>query len=475
MSPTNKTEIERLIEKLPNKKSRGHDNISNLLLKSLKSSISHPLEIIFNKSLLEGSFPEMMKQADVTPLHKSKEKYIVNNYRSISLLLTISKILEKTVYTRTYNFLCDSNQLYQSQYGFRTEHSCENAICELVGTIAKNREERKHTIGVFIDLSKAFDTLNHHKLLCKMEKYGIRGSNLQWFESYLENRSMRVKCISNITGQLEYSTYHKLEYDTPQGSCLGPLLFLIYINDLQNSILYSTTILFADDTTLLQGHQNLKYLKWSIEEDLKLMIDWFKANLLTINLEKTECLLFHRNNSKSPPNLELELGTHTIKSTDQVKFLGLWIDTKLQWTLHTNTLLMKLKQNTNLLKVSNRFLNKSSKKLVYYAHIYSHLTYGLPIWGNMIDSGTKKKLQRSMDICFNLITHLPPTPSNYKKESMLNLEELLLIENTKLAFKLQHHLLPVRLNNMLNSDSRMKSLEKRHHYETRNKNIPKLP
>ena len=182
--------------------------------------------------------------------------------------------------------MCDSNQLYQSQYRFRTEHSCENAICELVGTIAKNREERKYTIGVFIDLSKAFDTLNHHKLLCKMEKYGIRGSNLQWFESYLENRSMRVKCISNITGQLEYSTYHKLEYGTPPGSCLGPLLFLIYINDLQNSILYSTTILFADDTTLLQGHQNLKYLKWSIEEDLKLMIDWFRANLLTINLEK---------------------------------------------------------------------------------------------------------------------------------------------------------------------------------------------
>ena len=153
MSPTNKTEIERLIEKLPNKKSRGHDDISNLLLKKIKSSISYPLEIIFNKSLLEGSFPEMMKQADVTPLHKSKEKYMVNNYRPISLLLTISKVLEKIVYTRTYNFLCNSNQLYQSQYGFRTEHSCENAICELVGTIAKNREERKHTIGVFIDLS----------------------------------------------------------------------------------------------------------------------------------------------------------------------------------------------------------------------------------------------------------------------------------------------------------------------------------
>ena len=138
------------------------------------------------------------------------------------------------------------------------------------------------------------------------------------------------------------------------------------------------------------------------------MIDWFKANLLTINLEKTECLLFHRNNSNIPLNLELELGTHTIKSTDQVKFLGLWIDTKLQWTQHTNTLLMKLKQNTNLLKVGNRFLSKSSKKLVYYAHIYSHLTYGLPIWGNMIDSGTKKKTIKEYGHMFQF--NNTPTP-----------------------------------------------------------------
>ena len=145
------------------------------------------------------------------------------------------------------------------------------------------------------------------------------------------------------------------------------------------------------------------------------MIDWFRANLLTINLDKTECLLFHKNDCNSPLNLELELGTHTIKCTDQVKFLGLWIDNKLQWTLHTNTLLMKLKQNTNLLKVGNRFLSKSSKKMVYYAHIYSHLTYGLPIWGNMIDSGTQKKLQRCMDICFNLITHLSPHTSQLQK------------------------------------------------------------
>ena len=142
MKPTNKIEIAKLIDPLPNKTSKGYDEISNVLLKKLNPTICTPLEIVFNKSLEEGSFPKDMKLANVVPLFKGKERYLVNNYRPISLLVTISKILEKVVYTRTYNFLCTTDQLYQSQYGFRKGHSCENAICELVGTIAKNREEK---------------------------------------------------------------------------------------------------------------------------------------------------------------------------------------------------------------------------------------------------------------------------------------------------------------------------------------------
>ena len=143
--------------------------------------------------------------------------------------------------------------------------------------------------------------------------------------------------------------------------------------------------------------------------------------------------------------------------------------------MHTNTLLMKLKQNTNLLKIDNKFLNKASKKLVYYAHVNSHITYGILVWGNMIDNETKNKIQKCMDACFNLITHLPPAPLNYKKEKMLRLEELLLLENTKLSYKLQHSLLPTKLHGMLLSDSKKKTLVKKHQYATRTKNIPKLP
>ena len=475
MTPTSILEIERLIDKLPNKTSKGNDNISNMLLKTLKSSISKPMEIIFNRSIAEGVFPDDMKLADVIPLHKNNEKFLVTNYRPISLLVTISKILEKIIYQRTYSFLCKTEQLYQSQYGFRTGHSCESAIGELVGTIVKNKEQRKSTIGVFIDLSKAFDTLNHDMLLMKMEKYGIRGCVLEWFRSYLTNRKMRVKCTSSITGQIEYSTYHDLDYGTPQGSCLGPLLFLIYINDLHHVVEYCSIILFADDTTLLQGHKSLKYLKWMIEEDLKHMADWFRANLLTINVNKTECVLFHSSNTNSQHTIDLDFNGTLLHSREYVRFLGLWIDHSLSWRFQISNLLMKIKQNTHLLKVGNKFLTKSSKKLVYYAHIYSHISYGLVIWGNMLDKSTQAKIQKCMDKCFNLITHQPPTRDNYKHENMLTFEDLLYLENTKLGYKMEHNLLPRKLHQMLTSDSKLKPLTKSHHYETRTKDIPYLP
>ena len=216
----------------------------------------------------------------------------------------MSKILEKVVYCRVYNFLVETEQLYQSQYGFRTGHSCQNAISELIGTVLKNQEENKLTIGVFIDLSKAFDTLSHDVLLRKLQKYGIRGTPLKWFESYLEDRSMRVKVHSN-NGTMEYSTYHPLTYGTPQGSCLGPLLFLIFINDLHYSVIHGISLLFADDTTLLHSHKDLRYLKWTVEDDLNSLMDWFKANKLTLNLDKTVCVLF--SNKSKTKELTLDL------------------------------------------------------------------------------------------------------------------------------------------------------------------------
>ena len=214
--PTNPHEIETLIDSLPNKLSSGHDDISNKLLKDVKASVVEPLSIIFNKSMNEGVFPSVMKKADVVPLHKGKDRTETNNYRPISLLLTLSKLLEKIVYKRTYTFLEANDLLYNSQYGFRSKHSCDNAVQELTSSILKNNENKLYTIGIFLDLSKAFDTISHNMLLQKLSLYGIRGIPHDWFQHYLKGRQMRVKCTAGDPSNLEYSDYYAVEYGTPK-------------------------------------------------------------------------------------------------------------------------------------------------------------------------------------------------------------------------------------------------------------------
>ena len=171
-------------------------------------------------------------------------------------------------------------------------HSCEHAIQELVGKILKNSENKKYTVAVFLYLSKAFDLLEHHVLLSKLEKYGIQGIGHEWFQSYLGKRKMRVKCVGGETKDLCYSNYPDISYGVPQGSCLGPLLFLIFCNDLPLILQSCKLILFADDTTIYHSHKNLRYLQWCIQEELKQLMDWFRANKLTLNLSKSCCMVF---------------------------------------------------------------------------------------------------------------------------------------------------------------------------------------
>ena len=232
LAPTNKYEIEKLICNLPNKNSSGYDLINNKLLKLIKDEIAKPLEIIFNQSIACGIFPDKMKLAEIVPLYKNKSRTEPGNYRPISLLPTISKVLEKIMYKRTYKFLTENNQIYHSQYGFRVGHSCENAIGDLVSHVLKNQQQSKYTAALFLDLSKAFDTLNHELLLPKLEIYGIRGTALNWFCSYLSERKLRVKIKSNDGCTINHSKWYDYTHGTPQGSCLGPLLFLVFCNDL---------------------------------------------------------------------------------------------------------------------------------------------------------------------------------------------------------------------------------------------------
>ena len=225
---TSPSEIETVIKAILNKTSYGHDKIGNVILKSLNEAISLPLCRISNQSIMEGRFPELVKLAKVVPLYKSKEMDIVINYRPISLLITISKVLEKIIYKRVYSFLERNSILYKSQYGFRTNHNCEQAIMELVLRLLHAKERDKHSAGIFLDLSKAFDTLNHTVLLSKLERLGIRGVMNKWFSDYLSGRSLVAK-ITVSENRVVYSEPYQITYGTAQGSCLGPLLFILFL------------------------------------------------------------------------------------------------------------------------------------------------------------------------------------------------------------------------------------------------------
>ena len=347
--------MESIIKELPNKASHGHDNISNTLLKQLCPSISFPLCAIFNQSLVTGKFPEAMKKAEIIPLYKGKEFDMVVNYRPVFLLLTISKVLEKVVYKRVYKFLEKHNVLYDSQYGFRNRRSCKQEVMELVGKVLQAKNQGMHSSAMFLDLSKAFDTVDHKILLRKLDLYGLRGLCNEWFEDYLKNRTLVTK-ISTINNRNVKSEVFNITYGTAQGSCLGPLLFIIFCNDIQLLPTYSKIILFTDDTTLLYSHKNIKFLKYALEHDMALLTDWYRANKLSLNVAKTVLVKFWSDRK------EFSVGINGVKivNSDKTKFLGLMVDECLSWRDHANLVLNKIKTNKTLLTNAKNILDTKS-------------------------------------------------------------------------------------------------------------------
>ena len=236
---------------------------------------------MFNLSIEKGFFPDDLKTARISPIYKGEDSSDVSNYRPTSVLPCFSKILERIMYNRLYKYLIENNILYSKQFGFQNGHSTDHAVVQLVDQIIESFENNKYTLGVFIDLSKAFDTVDHSILLKKLELYGITDRNHGWLKSYLSNRRQFVQI-----NEKEKTSLETISCGVPQGSILGPLLFLLYVNDLKNASNILDPIMFADDTNLFFTHKDIRYLFQIVNQELENINQWFISNKLSLNIKK---------------------------------------------------------------------------------------------------------------------------------------------------------------------------------------------
>ena len=342
LAPVTPQEIESIIRSLNTKESVCPYSIPVFLLKILSRHIAQPLAKIVNVSFETGFFPDKLKVGKVNPMYKKGTCDNPSNYRPNSILSVFSRIFEKLMHQRLHKFFELFEILYPLQFGFRENHSTIQALLSITESIKSSIDNGKFGCEIFLDLQKVFDTVNHEILLQKLEHDGIRGNVLSWFQSYLSGRTQYVTVNGHVSDLLP------TRCGVPQGSVLGPLLFLIYVNDLPNVSKVMQFYLFADDTSIYFDSDNLVYLQKIVNRELKKIKKWLEANRLALNIDKTKYVILHSPARKTEQFVKIKLGL--ITRVNYIKYLGVLVG--------TDTL-----------------------KLLYYSLFYSFISYGIIVWG----------------------------------------------------------------------------------------------
>ena len=437
-----KTEILEATKLLKDKKTPDHTGISTNFIKQTIQAFINPFHHILNLSFTTGKVPMQFKIAKVIPIFKAGDKSQMDNYRPISLLSSFSKIMEKIIAARLLDFLDNNKILSKWQFGFRAGHSTSHPMVHFLNKISDSLNKKKHTISIFCDLKKAFDTCNHNILLKKLDKYGIRNTELSWFESYLKERKQFVSIREKVSPLLNISL------GVPQGSILGPLLFILYINDLPMAS-ELLTLLFADDTTLLLSHDDLNVLIENINTEFRKICEFFRTNRLVLHPDKTKFIIFSRsnitqnvavvcnNNNEGQNNQENITKLTRVFSSDPtpaIKFLGVFFDPDLNFKYHISSLRKKLSKSLYALRTVKNILNQNSLLLLYNSIFHCHLLYAVHIW-SCSSSGPINDLFKLQKAAIRIISK---TSYNSHTEPLLKKLEILplpdLISFTKIQF-----------------------------------------
>jgi hypothetical protein len=401
------------------------------------------LAMIINESFAHGIFPESLKVAKVTPIFKSGPKEHCTNYRPISLLSNISKIFEKCMFNRLSQYLEKHKVLYDLQFGFRKHHSTSHALIHTTDYI-KTRLDKGELVGaLFLDFQKAFDSVNQQILLQKLSTYGVRGNCLEWFRTYLLNRRQFV-----VIDDAESEEAH-VSHGVPQGSTLGPLLFLLYINDFHACTHSSLSYHFADDTTVFFPSNSVKKIRKAMSLQLHSILDWLAANRVSLNAKKTELVLFRPKNKPGTTRLTIKIRGCKVFTTTKVKYLGVILDHQLRWKHHITELEKKLSMAVGLLCKLRHYVDTKTLRGLYFNLFHSHLLYGSVVWGHA-SQDELKKLYRLQKRAVKIITfadlHDSASPL-FHRLGILKLKDAIQLRQCELIYDWTNNHLPSAFSN----------------------------
>ena len=436
------------------------------MLRDAEVELAPSVTYLINKSIIDGTVPDVWKIARVSPLYKSEDKILVENYRPIAVLPILSKVMERAVYAQLSAHLDQLGFLYQHQYGFRRGHSTAQAIGQLNNWVLEAMDRKELTGLLFVDISKAFDSINHKILLGKLEHIGLSESSLKWFKSYLADRRQCV-CING-----ELSETRQIDFGVPQGSVLGPLLFNIYVNSLLTCVKKCRMILYADDAVLIYAASTLDSLQDAFVLDFKLMCDWYTANRLSLNVKKTKMMLAGSRTMLSTfQNFEFELDGEPVSRVSEFKYLGIMLDEKWNWKSHISNLSQKLGYRLSVFNRILHLLDKNARLAYYNGLVLPHLDYADTVWGDQ--PGMKSEM-----------AHLQGFQNRFAKkivDSKLSSDEAIaVLEWIPLTRRRFGHRC-VDVHNAIKGnipehfDTFRTPLTTLHGYNTRNGNLPPLP
>ena len=441
-SKITENEVLKLIDEMENKSSSGYDCISNKMLKYIRNEISKPLTLIINQMIESGVFPSGLKTSKIIPLHKKGDINEKNNYRPISLLPTMSKIFERIIYKQLYAYFDNNNIMSEQQYGFRTKHSTELAAVKLVDYIKHEIDEQHTPVNIYIDLSKAFDTLNYDILLHKLHYYGVTGISYDLISSYLTDRRQYVKFNAFESEHIDVKS------GVPQGSILGPLLFSIYINDLVTVSNKFNFLMYADDTTIYFNLEDFPKinLESHISNELKLVNNWLILNRLSLNSDKTKCMTFHTWQKLVHP-LTLSINGKQIENVKFFKFLGVMFDECLSWKSHIKMIKNKLSKIIGIINKLKYIYPQHALLSIYNALFLSHMTYGLLLWGTQAEEVFR--LQKKAVRIITNSEYLAHSEPLFKTLELLKIQDLYNLKILKFYYNLSYNRLPSYFNSYL--------------------------